>query len=492
MDAQRTPVVVSAGQVTEREELVTAVELAARAAERAFEASPGLCGRIERVTMVSVVFSPVSSRPGSELAARLGLGGAVVESSATGGNLPQWLVNRAAREIRDGRLGTTLIAGGEATRSMRAADPEADFMRARKPGAATESPDPVVGPSMKGVLGAAEIGIRLFQPTDLYALFEAARAHANGRSFDEQRAFLGPLMARFSEVAAKHPNAWFRDALTPDEVAKVSEDNRLIAEPYPKRMNAFPHVDQGAAVVVTSLATARELGLEDCCMFVWSGAEMMETAPATRRDPSDAPAMRRAASAALEAAGVGADDLDWIDLYSCFPVAVQVGADGLGVALDDPRGLTITGGLPFFGGPGNDYSLHAIATLADRLRESGGLGYIGANGGMLSKHSMGVYGAKPPPAGFVTADTRDAQAEIDAAALPTATEADGPATVVAATVVYDRDGSVRGAPALATLEDGRRVAAEADASIRASLAGTNLVGRSIRVSGSPSRYVVEA
>jgi acetyl-CoA C-acetyltransferase len=442
--------------------------------------------------MVSVVFSAVSSRPGSELATRLGLEGTACETTSPGGNLPQWLVTRAAREIRDGKLGATLIAGGEATRSMQAADPDAHFMRRPRPDAEAKGADPVVGPSLSGAIGAAEIGIRLFQPTDVYALFEAARAHASGRTFDEQRAFLGPLMAHFSSVAAEHPNAWFREALSPDQIAKVADDNRLIAEPYPKRMNAFPHVDQGAAVVVTSLATARELGLEDRCAFVWSGADTMETTPATRPDLSDAPAMRHAARATLDAAGIGADELTWIDLYSCFPIAVQVGADGLGVALDDSRGLTITGGLPFFGGPGNDYSLHAIATLADRLRESGGLGYVGANGGMLSKHSMGIYGATPPPRGFVAADTAAAQAEVDAAALPVATEAEGTADVAAATVTYERDGRVGSAPVIATLEDGRRIAARADDSIRESLAGVSLVGRRIRVSGSPPTYVVES
>ena len=164
----------------------------------------------------------------------------------------------------------------------------------------------------------------------------------------------------------------------------------------------------------------------------------------------------------------------------------------LGVSLDDPRGLTVTGGLPFFGGPGNNYSMHAIATLADRLPNSGGLGYIGANGGYLSKHSMGVYGTSPPPRGFLVADTRDAQARIDAAALPIAISAQGPAEVVASTVAYARDGSVARVPVIATLEDGRRVAADADESIRPSLAGVSLVGARIRISGSPPTYRVEA
>ena len=425
MDPRRTPVILAAGQSIERDDIVSAVEMAARATETALEDAPALRERIQRLTLVSVVFSPVGARPASELAQRLGLSEAAVEYTTAGGNLPQWLVTRAAREIAEGKLDTTLLAGGEATRSMRAGDPDADFMRAsRRKKGEQEEPDPQVGPSMKGVLGAAEIGIRLFEPSHLYPLFENALAHQQGRSFDEQRAHLGPLMASFSRVASQHPYAWFREALSADEIAKVSESNRLIAEPYTKQMNAFPNVDQGASVVVTSLATARELGLADRCTYVWSGANLTETAPVTRRDLADAPAMRMATRACLDAAGIGADELTHIDLYSCFPIAVEVGAAGLGVALDDPRGLTVTGGLPFFGGPGNDYSMHAIATLAGRLPAEGGLAYVGANGGLLSKHSVGVYGATPPPLGFRAADLRDAQARIDAEALPFTAEAD--------------------------------------------------------------------
>lgn len=492
MDARRTPVVAATGQVIEREESVTAVELAARAAEAAFASASGLRERIQRVSMVSVVFSPASRRPASELAERLGLRDARPETTTPGGNLPQWLVTRAAAEIAAGRLDATLIAGAEATRSMRAADPDAHFLRGARRQHDAGDGDPIVGPSMHGVVSEAELAIRLFEPSQFYPLFENALAHREGRSFDEQRAYLGPLLSRFSQVASRHPCAWFREPLSAEEISKVSASNRLVAEPYPKRMNAFPNVDQGAAVVVTSLATARELGLADGGCFVWSGASQVEPAPATRRDLADAPAMRAASRAALDAAGIGADDLSLVDLYSCFPVAVEVGAAGLGLALDDPRGLTVTGGLPFFGGPGNDYSLHAIATVAERLPEVGGLAYVGANGGLLSKHAVGVYGATPPPRGFVAADTREMQARLDASALPIATLAEGAAEVVASTVIYARDGSVADAPVIATLDDGRRVAARAESEVRDALAGVSLVGERVRVSGTPLRYRPDA
>ncbi|MCP3984816.1 MAG: acetyl-CoA acetyltransferase [bacterium] len=442
------------------------------------------------MSMVSVVFSPVSRRPAAELAELLDLSGVEQESTTPGGNIPQWLVTRAAADIAQGRLDTTLLAGAEATRSLRAADPDVEIMRGLPRKAGPGDPDPVVGTSMEGMISLAELSIRLFRPIEIYALFESAFGHKQGRNFEQQRQALGPLMSRFSEVAAGHPHAWFQQALSPKEISQVSDVNRLVVEPYPKQMNAFPNVDQSAAVIVTSLATARELGLEDRCIFVWSGANTTEPAPVTRRDLADVPAMRVASAAALDAAGAKAEELSLIDLYSCFPVAVEASAAALGVELDDPRDLTVTGGLPFFGGPGNNYSMHAIATLSEQLREVGGIAYVGANGGLLSKHAIGIYGATPAPQGFVAADTRDAQAEIEAAMLPFTTEAEGIAEVVASTVVYGRDGSVQTAPVIASLEDGRRVVAEADESIRESLAGTCLIGERVQVAGSPLSYRV--
>jgi acetyl-CoA C-acetyltransferase len=490
VDPNRTPVIVASGQITERRETTHAVVLAARAAESALEASSELRKRIQRVSMVSVIFSPISNRPASELAELLELKDVTVESTTAGGNIPQWLVTRAAQEISEGRLDTTLLAGAEATRSMRASDPDSDLLRFRKQDDGDAEPDPIVGPSMSGVLSAAELGIRLYRPPEVYALFESALAHRLGRNFDQQRAALGPLMSRFSQVAATHPHAWFQNHQSAKEISEVSESNRLVAEPYPKQMNAFPNVDQSAALIVTSLATARELGLEDRCVFIWSGASNTEPPPVARPDLIEVPAARAASAATLEAAGVEIDQLSHIDLYSCFPVAVETGASALGVELDDPRGLTLTGGLPFFGGPGNNYSMHAIATLAERLPEEGGLGYIAANGGTLSKHTMGIYGGEPPPRGFRAADTSETQARIEAAVLPFTTEAEGMAEVIASTIVYDRDGSVKSAPVIANLADGRRVAAQASETIRQSLAGECLIGSQVRIFGSPLAYEV--
>ena len=122
-------------------------------------------------------------------------------------------------------------------------------------------------------MSAAELQAGLIAPVHLYALFESVLAHRAGRSFAEHRAELGRLMAPFTAVAATHPYAWFPDARTAAELSDITPDNRLISEPYAKNMCAMFTVDQGAAVIVTSLAAARRAGVDDGAVFCWSGAE---------------------------------------------------------------------------------------------------------------------------------------------------------------------------------------------------------------------------
>jgi acetyl-CoA C-acetyltransferase len=216
------------------------------------------------------------------------------------------------------------------------------------------------------------------------------------------------------------------------------------------------------------------------------------------------------------------DDVRWLDFYSCFPCVVEMACDALGVGLDDSRGLTVTGGLPYFGGPGNAYTLFAIATMADLLRTGGSSGGGGSSGsgssgsgsgasgsagssaagfeaGLVSglgwygtKHSVGVYASAPNKNGWSRGDTEREQLEIDQSALTTTVEVPHPgmsATVAASTVHYDSAGQVTGAPVLATLDDGRRVAAGPADSVKLSdLEEVSLVGERVHVAGSPPWY----
>lgn len=476
--------------------MVTNLDLAERVAAHVLGQGEGLGRRVQRLTAIGALLAPAGPRLASDLAERLGVAPAQCEVTTTGGHTPQWLVSRAASDIAAGELDAALVVGAEAARSFRLVGGGGDTpFNADRRAATGAGADPVVGSPDEGFLSAAEIGAGLALPTTVYPVFESALAAEAGRTFAEQRAHVASFMARFTEVAARNPYAWFPQAADAEELASPAGGNRITAEPYTKRMNDFPYVDQAAALVVCSLDTARQCGLADRSVFVWAGAEALEVLlPGARRALGRSEGVEAAAAAAFVAAGIGPDDVDAFDVYSCFPVAVEMAARALGVDLLDRRGLTVTGGLPYAGGPGNNYTTHGIATMVERLRADGGVGVCTGLGGWATKHAVGIYGARPRAGGFRRGDTDDAQAVIAQGALPLVETAEaGAEGVVDGSTIEYADGAVAAAPVIARLDDGRRVCARAEPSLLPSLAGDNLVGRRIRLvasDGSPTYTLI--
>ena len=505
----RHPVIVATGQVIERDELVTPVELMARAAEVCLGEVPTLRGRVQQVSVVDV-FSGAGRTPASDLALRLAIQPQRAETTAVGGNAPQWLVSRVADSIWSGDLDVALIAGGEAQRSAwaRTGKRGGGQQHEGQAGEIAEA-DPVVGDERLG-FGDVELGAGLLAPVHVYPLFESVIAHEAGRTYAQQREFIGRLLSPMTSIAASNDCAWFPIERSPTDISGLSAENRLVSDPYSKRMCAFLGVDQAASIVMCSYGVARAQGIADRCVFCWSGADASEVwFPSARPDPGQSPGLRVAGNAALRAASLDVDDLRWLDFYSCFPCVVEMACEALGVSLDDSRGLTVTGGLPYFGGPGNAYTLFAIATMADLLRKgasdgssAGGrtrssttafeAGLVSGLGWYATKHSVGVYASVPNEKGWSRGDTDREQQQIDQSALPTTVEVPDPgmsATVAASTVHYDSTGQVTGAPVLATLDDGRRVAAGPADSVKLSdLDGVSLVGERVHVAGSPPLY----
>ncbi len=282
-------------------------------------------------------------------------------------------------------------------------------------------------------------------PTRVYPLFENALRSHFGLTIEEHRQRLGKLYERFSAVAAKNPYAWFPDALTADEITTVSSDNRMICFPYPKRMNAIMEVDQGAALIMTGSETARELGIpEDRWVYLWGCGDADDKwFVSDRINLHSSPAIRSATSRAFGMAGLTVDEIDYFDLYSCFPAAVQLAMAELGIKADDQRPLTLTGGLAYAGGPGNNYVTHSVATAASRLRENPeSKALVTGLGWFATKHSACVYSATRPP----SEEWRRTDPQIDQAAIeamespPTIDQPDGPASVETYTVQFDREG----------------------------------------------------
>ena len=478
----RTPVLIGYGQVNHRDDIdpakrsVEPVELMAAAAGQAADARV-----IEAVDSIRVV-NILSARyrdPGLLLGQRIGAADFTTLYSPIGGNVPQSLVNQACLDIWRGRAGVVLLAGAETWRTRRG-------LRAKGSKLVWTAQDesvPVAEVSGEDVpmAGDAETRIGLDRPAFVYPLFEQALRIANGESIDHHRKRVGELWARFNAVAVGNPHAWIRKPVTAEEICQPGPHNRMISWPYTKLMNSNNMVDQGAALILTSVERATRLGVpSEHWVFPHAGTDAHDTFAVAERDELyRSTAIHVAGARALELAGLGIDDVDYVDLYSCFPSAVQVAAAELGLSADDPaRPLTVTGGLTFAGGPWNNYVMHSIATMAELLvANPGRRGLITANGGYLTKHSFGVYGTEPP------AEFRweDAQPAVDRE--PTRkglVEWEGVGTVEAWTTPFNREGrpekaflAVRtpdGARALAVITD----AAAAQASVREDLGGAEV------------------
>jgi acetyl-CoA C-acetyltransferase len=359
-----------------------------------------------------------------------------------GGQAPQHLVNEFAAAIAAGGRDVVLIFGAEAISTVEryaGAKDRPDFSE-HADGSLEDR-----GYGLRGLVSPYLAAHGLTDPLSQYALAENARRARLGQTRDEYAAAMGELFAPFTEVAAGNPHAAAPTVRTAAELITPTAANRLIADPYLRYLVAREKVNQGAAVLLMSVAAARGLGIPpDRWVFLHGHADLRERDLLDRADLSASPAAVMAARHALQVAGIGPGDLATIDLYSCFPVPVFNICDGLGLAPDDPRGLTLTGGLPFFGGAGNNYSMHAIAETAARARAiPGSYGFVGANGGVMSKYSAGVYSTAP--AVWRPDDSGALQAEIDGWPAPArARHVDGWATIETYTVKHGRDGARTG------------------------------------------------
>jgi acetyl-CoA C-acetyltransferase len=271
-----------------------------------------------------------------------------------------------------------------------------------------------------------------------YGLLDNARRGHLGLGVEDYRQTMAELFAPFSKVAAKNPFSSSPQERSVDEIATVTDDNRMICDPYPRLLVARDTVNQGAAVLVMSIAAASRLGVpEEKWVYLRGHADQTEQDLLDRVDLHVSFSAKQAVAEALRVAGIGIDDVATFDLYSCFPFPVFVVCDEFGLAPDDPRGFTLTGGLPYFGGPGNSYSLHGIAETVAELRDKPGtFGLVGANGGIMSKYSVGVYSTEP--ADWVADGSEALQADI--AALPkiaVTRDADGSGVIETYSVRYD-------------------------------------------------------
>ena len=354
--------------------------------------------------------------------------------------MPQWCINRLFEMVTRGEVEAALVCGGEALATQKAAERAKLALDWNEEAGGSYEEWGVATRGWNDIEDRHRMAGAIFA----YPLFEnGIRGHLK-RTIPEHMAAIGKLFADFAGVAAKNPLADRRQGFTAEQIATVSADNPYIGFPYTKLMNSNAFIDQAAAVILTSAAKARQLGIPES-----NWVHLHGTADAydhwyisDRKNFHSSPAMRTVARETFEMAGRGMADMDYIDLYSCFPSAVEIACAENGLALDDPRGLTVTGGLPYFGGPGNNYVTHSIAEMIAKVRaRPGSFGLVTAKGNYVTKQSAGIYSTEPPAKPFKPKDAKVYQAAIDSDKGPPVIETPaGKGTIETYTVIHDRKG----------------------------------------------------
>jgi acetyl-CoA C-acetyltransferase len=449
----RTPVIVGVGQFTERiddpdYQGLSAVDLATAATRAALVDTGADVDAVTRAIEVFVglrqfeICMPYADPPlGASdnyvrsVAQRVGADPTRAVLEPIGGNGPQKVVTEFAGAIAAGDIEVALILGsepGSTAKYFSDRDDKPDFTE--HVGGQLEDR----GYGFEQYMSEYTASHGLTGAPVQYGLLDNARRARLGLTVDDYRQRMAELFAPFSKVAAKNPFSSSPVERSVEEIATVTDENRMICDPYPRLMVARDTVNQGAAAVLMSVEAARRLGVpEEKWVYLRGHADQTEQDLMDRVDVSISYSAKQAVAEALRVAGIGIDEVETFDLYSCFPFPVFAVCDAVGLAVDDARGFTLTGGLPYFGGPGNSYSLHGIAeTVAEMRDKPGAFGLVGANGGVMSKYSVGVYSTEP--ADWATDRSKALQADI--ATLPKVAvtrNADGPATIETYSVRYD-------------------------------------------------------
>lgn len=465
MSPDRIPVIVGAGEALDRPtDLSKALEplalMAAALREADVDAGGGFLARIGSLDVVNQLSWRYADAAG-ELCARLGIAPARAVYGPVGGESPVRYLHEAAIRIARGEAQVCAVVGAEAQWSVNKARAAGlDLPWTPKPPADGRGPRIEVHPL------ALKLGV--FLPVSVYPFYENAAAHHWGQTPRQALAESGKLWSAYAAVAAGQPNAWIKTAFTPEQITTPRPDNRPIAWPYTKLMVANMQVNQGAAVILTSLAAARAAGVPDeRLVFVWGGAAAREPGDYLQRDHYHGSV---AQDAVLEAVKGMAEGFDALELYSCFPCVPKMARRTLGLPADVTP--TVTGGLTFFGAPMNDYMTHAAVAMTRRLRE-GGTGLLYGQGEFVTKHHGLVLADRPAPEGARSLEAISVQDIADARRGPVPAfveDAAGQAVLETATVLYDRDGAPTHGVVIVRTANGTRALARVPADDSATLA----------------------
>ncbi len=467
-EAERTPILVGIGVATRREDdwrnALEPLDLMLEAV-RAAGANCGAPAALAGLDYVSVPRGRWKYRNPAGAIARAVSAPRATSVLATPGVLQQSLLGEACARIARGEAATALVTGADAGYRILRAQIAGEFAPET---VIDDDPDILLKPKDE-LRHAVEIRAGMQMPVGLYAILESAFRAGLGRSVAAHRDELAALYARLARVAVANPHAWNRTGIPAAEIRDASKHNPMQAFPYTRYHCSTWNVDQACALLLCSVERARALGIpEHRWVYPIVSSESNHMVPVSARaDLADLPGARITGQAALQHAGIGIDGVDLVELYSCFPVAIELYAAALGLPLS--KDVTVTGGMAFAGGPYNNYFLQATCRAVELMREGRGRNaLLSCVSGIVTKQAFGIWSLARPERDFAHLDLTDAVSR-EAGAREVVEHYSGPGVVAGYTVVHGRGQTPKGVALIDTGQGSRAMVTTEDPAIVAAM-----------------------
>jgi acetyl-CoA C-acetyltransferase len=476
------PVLVGAGTATRREDDYTKalepLDLMIEAVEAAGAdcGKPGLLREVERIAVPRGRWR--YRNPAGAIAQAIGAERAQTVLS-TVGVLQQSLIASACDDIANGKIDSAIIAGADAGYRILRAKISGNYAAEREQ---DDEPDVLLQPADE-LRHKAEVAAGMQMPVGLYALSESARRAAAGQSIQEHRAHLAQMYARFSAIASQNPDAWLREEKLASEISEAGKHNPMQAFPYTRSHCSSWNVDQAAALLLCSEDKADALGIGEAQrIFPVASAESSHMVPLSARADFDrCIGAELAADALYRETGIAPDGIDLIELYSCFPVAVECFA--YAARIPSNRDLTITGGMAFAGGPYNNYFFQATAKAVQLLKAGAGRNaLLSCVSGIMTKQAFALWSADRPENGFSRIDVTDEVAAVSDE-IEVEIDFEGAGRVAGCTVIYSRRDDPYAVLLIDTDGGKRALITSSDAAIIQSIENEEWVGRNVKAVG---------
>ena len=364
------------------------------------------------------------------------------------GVLQQNLINEACLKIENGEINASIILGGEARyKQLRSVIEKKEYFETKldeNPDFYIKAKEDLYGDEELEELGAMAVGY--------YATMETALRKNDNENIEEHQNNIASMYEEFSKVASNNEDAWLDHPYSKKEILEISKKNKMLAYPYSKLHCTSWNVNQSAALIICSEELANKLEIDNKKRVYPISSSENNHMIAIQQRPKlyESLGMIYAAKSINRMMEQLDIRLDAYDLYSCFPAAVKMFSKSLELGSELPK--TITGSMPYAGGPLNSFVIHSTVKMIQKIRAlEARHGLVTGVSGMMTKQSFCVWG-KEYQEQFIFDDVTE-RAKLDENPVELSNIAEGEGEIIGYTII---EGSEHASKAVLYLDDEKK------------------------------------